>query len=432
MQAFLNMRSSSSQADPLFRPKNWREKILRLYPNGSVALTAMTALMASEMTDDPEYNWFEKILFKQAATVTGVYNNNACDSAYVSGGVAGQVVYVKCTEDVDAGNSEFRVGHQVLIALVGNAAMRVNAKVVSVERVGTGAGSTKLGCKLLEADDNGGSKDLSDANRIIIIGNVNPEGSQMPDSVMYDPTKSWNYTQIFRSSLSLTRTRMRTKVRYGSSTYQEAKRDCLELHGIEMEKAFLFGVRTEGTGENGQPERTTGGLMSFIPSDNLSDYRSDTDFTGKTWLEGGEDFIDKWLETLFRYGPKERTAYVGTGALRGINRIVKNRGYFQFTSKTLAYGIQITEWVTPFGTIDLYTHPLFSQESLWRNACLLFEPSFLRYRYIDDTYFQKDNSLLEGSWVALDGIKEGYLTEAGIEVQHPICMMYLDGLGLDA
>lgn len=432
MQAFLNMRASSSQADPLFRPKNWREKILRLYPNGSVALTAMTALMASEVTDDPEFNWFEKTLFKQAATVTGVYTDIACSSAYVSGGVAGQTVYVKATEEVDAGNSEFRVGHQVLLSMLTDATMRVNAKIVSVSRVGVAAGSTVLGCRLIEIDDNSTTHDLSDCNKVIVIGNINPEGSQMPDSIMYDPTRSYNYTQIFRTSLSLTRTRMRTKVRYGSSTYQEAKRDCLELHGMEMEKAFLFGVRTEGTGENGQPERTTGGLMSFIPAANIQDYRTDTDFTGKTWLEGGEDYIDKWLENLFRYGPKERTAYVGTGALRGINRIVKNRGYFQFTAKTIQYGIQITEWVTPFGTIDLYTHPLFSQEALWRNACLLFEPSFLRYRYIDDTYFQKDNSLLEGSWVALDGIKEGYLTECGMEVQLPITSMYLDGLGLDA
>lgn len=38
------------------RPKNWRETILLLYPNGKAPLTALTSLMKSEKTDDPEFN----------------------------------------------------------------------------------------------------------------------------------------------------------------------------------------------------------------------------------------------------------------------------------------------------------------------------------------------------------------------------------------
>ena len=34
------------------RPKNWREQILRLYPNGKAPLTALLALMKNESTDD--------------------------------------------------------------------------------------------------------------------------------------------------------------------------------------------------------------------------------------------------------------------------------------------------------------------------------------------------------------------------------------------
>ena len=115
MQAFLRMRASDSHADATFRPKNWREKILRLYPNGSVSLTALTALMKSSSTDDPEFYWFDKALPTQAAAVTGVYTNAICTAAYTSGGVAGDTIYVTGTE-ATTGNSEFRVGHTVMLS----------------------------------------------------------------------------------------------------------------------------------------------------------------------------------------------------------------------------------------------------------------------------------------------------------------------------
>lgn len=432
MQAFLNMRASDSHADATFRPKNWREKLLRLYPNGSVSLTALTALMPSRglgAEADPQFYWFNKNLPGQAAAVTAIYTNAALSSAYTSGGVAGDILWIVATED-DSGASEFRPGHQVLLRDTSNLNVDCNAKVLSVSKSST---TVTMQVKLLEADDNAsGVNDLSDCDRVLIIGNINPEGSEMPDSISYDPSKDTNYTQIFRNSLSLTRTRMRTKVRYGTTTYQEAKRDCLELHGIEMEKAFLWSIATEGVGANGQPERTTDGLFASVPSTNKSDFTADTDFAGKTWLQSGGDWLDKWLEVLFRYGSKSRTAYVGTGTVLAINKLIKNNGYFQYTPKTTSYGIQIMEWVTPFGTIDMFTHPLFSHEVTNRYNMLLFDPSNLGYVYIDDTFFQKDDRMKEGSWVNIDGIKEGYLTECGLEIHFKQTMMRLNGFGSDS
>ena len=63
---------------------------------------------------------------------------------------------------------------------------------------------------------------------------------------------------------------------------------------------------------------------------------------------------------------------------------------------------------------------------------MLFDPINLEYRYVDDTFFQKDDRLKDGTWVALDGIKEGYLTECGLEIHHPVTMAYLTGFGYDA
>jgi hypothetical protein len=50
---FLGMRGDGDWATDE-RPKNWREGILRLYPNGMAPLTAILSKMGEQRVDDPE------------------------------------------------------------------------------------------------------------------------------------------------------------------------------------------------------------------------------------------------------------------------------------------------------------------------------------------------------------------------------------------
>ena len=95
----------------------------------------------------------------------------------------------------------------------------------------------------------------------------------MPQAVSYNPTKYYNKTQIFRTPLSIDRTTRQTRSRTGDK-YKELKREALELHSIEMEKAFIWGIMTENTGDNGKPETTTAGLVRTIidNSGNVSNF----------------------------------------------------------------------------------------------------------------------------------------------------------------
>ena len=115
----------------------------------------------------------------------------------------------------------------------------------------------------------------------------------------------------------------------------------------------------------------------------------------------------------------------------GINRLIKAGGNFDFTSTTTDYGLQITKWVTAFGTINIMTHPLFSYETTTRNAMAIFEPKDLKFRYIDDTMYKADDRMTKGGWTNRDGIKEEYLTEAGLEYHHPDGWGWLTGVGVD-
>lgn len=431
-QGFMGMRGTGDWAANE-RPENWRQGILYRWPNGAAPLTAIMSKMASQKVDDPTFHWWTKVMPLQAGAVTGVYTDVNLSVAYTSGGVAGDTVYLKMAEAL---LKDFRAGHQVLMRDSSDLTVDVSGKVIT--RLANGA-SSYISVKLLEADDNSTTYDLSDCDRVMITGNINSEGAAMPDALAYNPTEWYNYTQIFRTSLEMSRTAMRTRLRTTDSQ-KEAKRESLELHSIEMEKALLFGVPSVGTGTNGMPERTTLGLIPAIrggytghggDAGTVADYPTATAYAGQTWLQGGEHWLDTNLEVLFRFGKMDKLAFCGSGAMLGITRLVKSLGMTTLTESTTSYGIRITTWRTPAGTINLMTHPLFSYETTMRNTMVIFEPENLKYRFIDDTTFIDDPLKMSKGWTRRDGVKEEWLTEMGMEYHHPVSWGYFTGIGTD-
>jgi hypothetical protein len=200
------------------------------------------------------------------------------------------------------------------------------------------------------------------------------------------------------------------------------KREALELHSIEMEKAWIFGYPLETTGDNGKKERTTGGIIYAINtySGVTSNFVTDTAIaTGKTWAAGGTAWLNYYLEQIFRYGKSDRLAFVGSGTILAINEIVSNNSTYMIEKGEVGYGIKVMNWITPFGTIAMKTHPLFSYEATNRNSMLLIAPEQLAYRYIDDTTFYDDPEKKNTGYTRRDGTKEEFLTEAGLEIHHP-------------
>lgn len=411
--AFLGMRATNDFTVEGQRPKNWREGILRLYPNGKAPLTALLALMKNESTNDPEFHWFCKVLPKQAATVTGVYTDSNLTTANSAVGSVGLVIYTKMSE---ADVKQFVPNHTVLLRNADNT--NVDA-VAIVEDVVLAGANSYLRVKLLQAT----TVALSAANvkRVLIIGSAHAEGAIIGQAVAYDPYQQKNYTQIFRNALEITRTAEKTHLRTGDA-YKEAKREALELHSIEMEKAFLFGVPSENMGANGKPLRTTGGLIWSIKTNGgLVE-----NFTGN-WETSGLDWLDERLMTLFRYGETDKLAFVGDAALLGINRLARKYGTWNYTPQTRAFGINVIELITPFGQLTLKTHPLFSHEPSNQHSMLIFEPKNIKYRYITDTTFYEDSR--ETGHTRYDARKEEYLTECGLEYHFPQCWGWFNGIG---
>jgi len=428
---FLGMRGTGDWVTNQ-RPLNWRQQILKLYPNGMAPLTALLSMMGSSRVDDPDFNWWTQTQSSVQGAVAGVFTMADLSTAYAGGGVAGDTVFVSVTTILA---NRIRQGHQILLRDESDYSVDVNGKVTGVTR---GAVNSVLAVKLLEADDNGtgGTHDLSDCDNFKIIGNINPEGGEMPDAIALNPVQVHNYTQIFRTPLSMTRTALKTRLRTDND-YQKAKSEALEMHSWEMELAILWGIMSQNIGDNGKPERTTMGVIPFIrqyAAANVDDFTLNATYAGQTWAAGGETWFKAMLELIFRYGSEDKLCLCGSGFLLGIDALAMAGGQINLQPAQKTYGMNIRSWITPFGTIHMKTHPLFSFDATTRHMGLILEPKELGYRYIDDTTFFGENSSKSHSsgygQRRIDGLNEEYLTEAGLEFGLPQKCGVLNGVGL--
>lgn len=374
------------------RPKNWRETILLLYPNGKAPLTAMTSLMKSKSTDDAEFNWWEKLKPSQRLALSASITNVAVTFTVASGarglGV-GHILRMEQTEE-----------------LVRVSAAPTNDTTITVTR---GFGSVAGTAITLGAGVN---------PNFHVVGTVFEEGSSAPSGINYDPTKRFNYTEIFRNTLEMTRTASKTRLRTGDAV-KEAKRECLELHSCEMEKAFIFGNKKETT-INSKPARMTGGIIEYIDAGNVAT------------LSGGNlslALLEDHLEKAFRFGSSEKMAFLGNRAMLTIQRAVRKNSDYQLMQGQKEFGMNVSRLVSPFGELVIKTHPLFNEITSGSDYAavdswmLIVDQTELSYRHVDDTTFQ---SKLQDN--GLDSMQSGYLTEAGLEIHHPTAHYLLKNL----
>lgn len=416
------------------RPENFRQGFLYLSPNGDAPLTAIMSKLPDEKVDDYHFHWFEKDFPIQAGDVTGVYKDAGLGTAYSADNYSsGSVVYIKVSA---ATVSEFREGHTVALEVKTDNRYRTRGRVS--RRMSNGANSyiaVELTANTnVTYDINNGT-----INYIRVIGNTNPQGGEMPQNISYQGRELDNVTQIFRNPLRLTRTAHRTRLRTKAAK-DEAKRESMFLHAIEMEKSFLWGQYSVRVGSNGEPETSTRGLVTAIQEDSYatnSQYHTDSAYSGKTWLQGGEDWLNSNLVSMTRWGSQEKMCLCGDLVWGALAELATISSTFNLTQgQKVDYGIKVVSWMAPNGaTVHFKQHPLMAIDESLRREAYFIDVSRLRFRYIDDTKFIEDpfvdESMPRGRNNNRDGIEEEWLTEAGLEYNWTRTMGVLAGWGMD-
>ncbi len=375
------------------RPKNFREAILWRMPNGTAPLTALLARMKTEAVDDPEFAWYDEPNDIVRLQLNGL--NATTDTSFAID-----------STDPDATNPEFNWGSaqhlvagDVLQVESGDVDGYTNELVV----VSSVTNDTTFVVKRGQCGTTAAT--IPDNTFLTKIASAFEEGSAAPTATSRNPTKYFNYCQIFKTTYNITNTTLKTRYRTGDPLRNEKKRKMFD-HSRDLEQAFLWGKRAETTGTDGHPLRYCHGLRSYIPAS-----RSHIFSTTVT--------VDTFLDNTYRLwdydtgAGDERIAFAGNVALNTLNQIARAAGQIQYVEEVRLFGMRLSRWRIPQGSLLIRTHPLMNRHALYQSSMFIIDPTSIIYRPLRDTTF-KDNVQAPDE----DRRRGQWLTEAGIEVQY--------------
>ena len=375
-----------------FRPKNYRELFTLMEPNGNAPLNALLAMGSSEPTDDPEFKNFRDELPDRKMTVNGAVASTSTGT-----------ITLDASDD-----NKYAISGAIVVNSGTGEVMHVTA-----DTTGTTLTVTR--------NIGGTTHQIADNAELFIAGFAAQEGGSSPTAISFDATVAANYCQIFRTAFSVTNTMNSTFLRTGDKM-QESMTKALKLHMSDIERAMFFGIKHESNGSSAQPTRFTGGLINSLTNvvDITTDYASyGGSAAGKMTEEGFDSLL---ISTIFKYGSKQKIAFVGENVANHLQQFGKDR--WQPTALEGAYGVNLTRYNTFAGDLMVHLHPQFRQVPGMKNAMIIIDFPYLTYRYLEG----RDTQLLENRQSPdADSVKHEYLTECGLELMQDKVHAYIKG-----
>jgi len=374
-----------------FRPTNYREMFTLLEPNGDAPLNALLSMSSSESSDDPKFNNFRDELPDRVLTING---------AIISTGTGVETLTLASSQEN-------------LFAIIG--AILINSETGEVMHCKTNATSTSVD---VQRNVSGTGFAIANGALLYVAGFAAAEGADTPEPITFDSVVAYNYTQIFRTAFSVSRTLKNTKLRTGDKE-TEAMEKALKLHMSDVERAMLFGVKHVENPLTSTPTRFTGGVVNEITGVS-SAAAQDINAVANVVTEA--EFDQYLIDTVFAYGSKEKIAFCGATVAGHMQAFGKNR--WAPVQVEGSYGVNFVRYRTFAGDLLVHVHPQFRQVPTMNNAMIMLDFPFLKYRYLDssDTQLLQDR---QGN--GEDRKKHEYLTECGLELLQDKVHSYLTG-----
>lgn len=326
------------------------------------------------VTGNPSFDWFEDFYGGRYCKVSGTYSTGAVTVTVTGAGTSSAYIFTVGDVVMNA-----RTGERFLVDTI------ASTTTITLAANGRGYGSTAAAAG-------------ADGDELYRIGNVNQENASARNANSTRTTKETNYTQIFRTSITISNTEKASKLYGGPDLpYQRAKMG--EEHALDIEESFWFGEK-KTDGNTTHPQRATGGILEFIEAGNSYVQNQGGVLTAPD--------LEVFLREGFTYGNNQKYLMAGGLLISAINEIA--RGQINTVPSTRTYGMKITEWVSGFGTINIVHNPLFVGN--FAGYGFLLDLECFKYRFMEgrDTVL---NTNIQGN--SEDGEVDEYLTECGLQ-----------------
>ena len=358
------------------------KQIALLDPNDGPLVTFLkVAKQDKRVVYNPKFEWLEDDLIAGATTIDSACGADATSVDVIDGSIirVNDVLHVPST------------GENMLVT-------NVSGNTLSVTRAyGTTAATA------INADA-----------AVLNLGPAMAENSSLRNIVSTQEDAVYNYTQIFRTPISLSGTEEASMLHGGKDRAYQRRKASLE-HKRDIARAMYFGQRKEDM-SGGAPRRTMGGLMEFLGN---SEHVA---FNEATLPITYRNFDAQVAKAAFAHGSGEKLLIAGPYLASAINCWAENKLVSNVDSDT-TYGIRVKNLVTTYGDLKVIYDPLLDAGG-YSGYGFVIDPENVRYVHLDgrDT---KLNIGVQNNDV--DGIIDEYLTECSIEVRLPKTHVLISG-----
>lgn len=378
--------------------KSFAGMITRLMPNGAAPLFGMTSMLASETAYAYEHGFFTKTMLLPQVTTYG--------STHAAGDT---VLNVTSSANILPG----------MILQVNNSASRENMivnSVLSINQISVTRGLSVTAATIPASTD------------LYQVGNAFEEASLRPQSLVINPVRITNFTQIFRNTWALSGTAQQTSMIAGDTNIAESRMDCAAFHAADIEKALFFGQKSQGT-RNGSPFHTMDGLISIVntPANYPPIYAGVPNvFTAgaTTTYPQFEGFVDPMFnQTTDPKVGNKRIMFVGGTARKTLNQMARlaTNSLYEIQDGQTSWGLQYSTIKTSRGEFDLIEHPLLNSNSSWSKMAIAVDLSTFRIAYLGDrkTQNKEFNADQTVSDNGIDAVGGTLTTELTCVVKNP-------------
>jgi hypothetical protein len=367
--------------------------ILRLFPNGSAPMFALTSQTGKVKAKASTHGYFSKTWSFIRTTTTG-----ATDSA---------------TQIPVASSTGMLVG-----TVLNNLRTRENVRVTEI--------IDALTVRVTRAFGRVAAATMNNADVLIAVGTAFEEGSTRPVSKRITTTYVANYTQIFRNAWAVTDTARASLAEQGYSNVSEDRRDCAMFHSVDIESAIIWGQPKMDT-SGSTPIHATQGIidaMEQYSAANTNAAASTTTFNQLVAL----------CEPAFEYStdlanPKSRVGFGDKTAMKVLNEIGRLSGQIQINQAETSFGMKFTQFNFYKGTINLVEHPLMNglQQS---GMLLIMDMPALKLAYLEgrDTKSEEYGTNGKITENGVDAVGGSLTSELAVELTNPYSCGLITGL----
>ena len=376
--------------------KSFAGTILRLFPNGSAPLFALTSQAGKSKAKASTHGYFSKTLTfvkttASAADAAGVTNLSVASSA----------------------------GITVSMVLM-NTRTRENYRVTAIPDATHVTVTRAFGRVVAAANIIG--------DNLICVGTAFMEGSDRPTARQLSTVYIPNYTQIFRNAWGLTDTARASLAEMGYSNIAESRKDCSMFHSIDAESAILFGQPKMDT-SGSQPLHATQGIIDAIYQYAPNNVNAAGETTNYDQLVALVE--EAWTYSTDASNPKMRAGFCDSTAMKVMHQIARLSGQVEIMQSETSFGMQFTKFKFYKGEINLIEHPLMNAlQTAATGTLLVMDLPALKLAYMDgrDTIAEEYN--INGKVIpnGTDGVGGSLTSEFAVELINPYSCVYVTGL----